>query len=332
MKIDTAIIPLFLIASLVTAGCLNTRNSEDDDKTIILYGFSVMGEVFDGKIIPAFKEYWNEKTGEDVKFVTSYAGSGKITSQVLNGAAAEVMILSTEWDAIELKRGGMITTDWLSFPYNGTINTSPWIIMTRSGNPEEISDFNDLTGNVELIHADPLTSGGARWSIFSVYGSELRRTSESNGVPDENSAVDLLQGVVDNVISWQSSARGALSQFTLGYGDALITYENDALLCQEKGEKVEIVYPSSTILSEHKVVAVDANIGEEERELIQAFVEFLFTEKIQSYFVEYHFRSVMEDLNSGYLPIEDPFYVEYLGGWEPAMEEIIEGIYKEMRG
>jgi ABC-type sulfate transport system substrate-binding protein len=324
------LISVFVIASILTAGCIEMGGEKDDENTIVLYGFSVMGEVFNEKIIPAFKEH-TSGMGSDVKFITNYAGSGKITSQVLNGASAEIMILSTEWDAIELRNGGKIDTDWSSFPFNGTINTSPWIIMTRGGNPKDIADFDDLTGNVKLIHADPLTSGGARWSIFSIYGSELRKTEKAGGGPDEELAEELIRDVAGNVISWQSSARNALSQFTLGYGDALITYENDALLCREKGEDIEIIYPESTILSEHKVVIIDENVATEERELIENFMEFLFTEEVQSYFVEYHFRSVMENLNTDYPKIDDPFTVEYLGGWETAMEEIIEGIYEDIR-
>ncbi|MFO8051881.1 MAG: substrate-binding domain-containing protein [Thermoplasmatota archaeon] len=328
-KMLFAVSALVIWVSALCPGCLD-NGSMDDDHTILLYGFSVKGEVLNEKIIPSFKQYWKELTGEEVDFQTSYAGSGKITSQVLNGAPAEVMVLSTEWDAMELMDQGMVTADWRMLPYNGTVTTSPWVIMTRDDNPRSIEDFRDLAGDVEIVHADPMTSGGARWSVFSVYGSELRN---SNGTLEERkkSAEKLLREIGNNVISWQSSARKALSQFTLGYGDAFITYENDAMLSIEKGKPVDIVYPRSTILSEHKVVMVDHNIGPGERELVEAFIDYLFTEEVQSYFVQYNFRSVLENLNQDLHTVEDPFTIEYLGGWESAMEEIVNGIFPDIR-
>lgn len=316
------------------SGCL-WSGEEDDASTIVLYGFSVKGEVFDRKIIPAFTAYWKDLTGDEIEFHTSYAGSGKITNQVITGAPAEVMILSTEWDALELRKNGMVTTDWREFPENGTVSTSPWVIMTRTGNPKGILGFENLTREgIEIIHADPTTSGGACWSIFSVYGSALILSRLEEGEPNETAAREMLSGVMENVISWQSSARKALSQFTLGYGDVLITYENDAILSRLEGNEYEIIYPSSTIFSEHKVVMVDANIDPEEESMIGAFVQFLYTPEVQGYLADFGFRSVDEMINKEHeeFPgIEYPFTVAYLGGWETAHAEIIEGMYHEIR-
>ncbi|MFW3146946.1 MAG: substrate-binding domain-containing protein [Thermoplasmatota archaeon] len=323
------LLPVPMLALLIIhplCGCLGGPRT-DDELEIVLYGFSVKGEVFDNKIIPAFKEYWRETFGEKVEFVTNYAGSGTITNQVITGAPAEVMILSTEWDAMKLESEGLVSTDWHGFQNNGTISISPFVIMTRDGNPRSIRDIPDLSkSGTELVWADPKTSGGACWAVFAVYGSELRRTGN-----DEN-ATALLEGVLDNVISWQPSARKALSQFTLGFGDALLTYENDALFSIGEGNDIEIVYPSCTIFSEHKAVIVDRNINDRERELMEAFIEFLYTDEVQAYMVEYGFRSIYPDLNSDFPIISDPFTVEYLGGWEQAHEEIIEGAYSDIRG
>lgn len=313
--------------------CIDTGGAGDDLSTIILYGFSVKGEVFEERIIPAFKEMWKEGTGETVHFETSFAGSGKITNQVLNGAPAEVMVLSTEWDALQLKKAGMVKTDWNTFPHNGTVSTTPWVILAREGNPEGVIDLQDLAEKgMEIIHADPLTSGGACWSIFTLYGSELRRMNISTEEEAKSSARGLVKDVADNVISWQSSARKALSQYTMGYGDCLLTYENEAILSIAAGEELEIIYPKSTIFSEHKVVLVDENTDSKEMELVQGFIDFLFTEEVQGYMVEYHFRSILEDLNDGQVVIEDPFTIEYLGGWERAKVELIDGMFRDIRG
>ena len=329
------IIILTIIFSIIAAGYLWPSQTWEDKNTIVLYGFSVKGEVFDEKIIPAFESYWEDKTGKDLRFQTQYAGSGTITQQVITGAKAEVMILSTEWDAIQLRKEGCVKTDWNGFPFNGTLSKSPWVILVRQGNPKGISNFADLAEDgIELIHADPLTSGGACWSIFSIYGSELIRTEFSEGKPNATAAKQLVNGIVDNVISWQSSARNALSQFLLGYGDALITYENEALLTKQQGEKIELVYPKCTIYSEHKVVKVDKNLKSYEDEVIDEFIEFLFTQDVQEYLADYHFRSVNDNINNQhgeFKAILTPFTVEYLGGWEKAHEDLIEGVFKEVK-
>jgi ABC-type sulfate transport system substrate-binding protein len=326
-------IPAAIAVILLPAitGCLGGPDEETD--AIMLYGFSVKGEVFDSKIIPAFKTMYKKETGKEIEFQTVYAGSGEITTQVINGAMAEVMILSTEWDALSVKKAGLCTTDWNTFKYNGTVSTSPWVILVRNGNPKNINDYRDLgKDGVEIVHADPITSGGACWSIFSIYGSELRRTSAVEGKENVTAAKALLKEVTENVISWQSSARKALAQFTLGFGDALITYENDALLAKSQGQDFEIIYPVSTISSEHKAILVDKNIEDGEKEACQKFIDFVFTDEVQQYMVEYNFRSEKQDLNTGLVPIEDPWRVSYLGGWEKAHAEIIEDIFADYKG
>lgn len=321
-----------MLALSLLSGCLDLGGTKDE-RTITLYGFSVKGEVMETKVFPAFKSYWKERTGDDVRFVSQFAGSGKVTNEVIAGAEAEVMVLSTEWDVIQLKKAGLTDMDLSSLPWNGTISTTPWVILTRKGNPKSIEDFRDLGKNgIELVHADPLTSGGACWSVFAIYGSEMRRTAAVEGSPNRTASEALLRNVMGNVMSWQSSARAALSQFVLGYGDALITYENEALLAIDQGNDIEIVYPSSTIFSEHKVTIIDEHVGAAEREMIEAFVDLLFTTEVLSYMVEYDFRSMDESQNSGFVPIDDPFLVDYLGGWETAHPELISGIIKDIRG
>jgi len=335
-KIAAIIVILIIVISILTFGYLWPSSKWKDENTILLYGFSVKGEVFDQKIIPAFHDYWEDQTGRDLKFQTTYAGSGKITQQVIFGAPAEVMVLSTEWDALQLKKEGLITTDWRDFPYNGTLTKTPWVILTRNGNPKGIKDFSDLaSGDIELIHADPLTSGGACWSIFAIYGSVLLRTELTEGKANTTAAKKLLNEIIENVISWQSSARKALSHFALGYGDALITYENEGLLANAQGEDFEIVYPKCTIFSEHKIVKIDKNIFEKENEVIDKFIEFLYEPEIQKHFAEYHFRSVYDEINKDFEEFKEilsPFKVDYLGGWEKAHKELIDGVFKEIKG
>ena len=297
-------------------------------RTIVLYGFSILGEVMDEGVLPAFQTSWAARTGERIEFATSFASSGTITNQMILGVPAEVGILSLELDALRLEQAGVLSgPTWGELPYAGVLNRTPFIILVRPGNPKDIHDFADLARpGIRVVHPDPLTSGGAQWAILAEYGSALRQTG------DPEQAYRQLLGIWRNVVAQASSARAARTQFESGFGDALVTYEQEATydLGRDRLE-AEIVYPASTILSEHLVVALDRNIQPNEKELIQAFIEFLWSAQAQQVFVAHGFRSVDESLNganSDFGVIQDPFTVADLGGWPQAKRDIVDGVWQ----
>jgi len=288
-----------------------------------------MKEALEKDIYPGFAAKWKSEHGQDVSFVSSYAGSETITNQILQGAPADVAILSIERDADRLLEGKATTTDWHSLPKAGIINTTPFVILVRTGNPKGIRDFADLgKPGVKVIHPDPVSSGGAQWSILSIYGSEWKRAETEGGEPH---AVALLQSVWRNVISAPGSAREARTQFELGQGDALITYELEGLLMKQANAPIEIVVPKSTIFSEHPAVIIDRNVNAAERPAVEAFLNYLWTDEAQKAFVKYHFRSVTNESfnteHTEFADIEQPFTIEMFGGWKRAYPEIIEKIF-----
>lgn len=327
------------LAALITLTCFcsclpsppgGTRNGQ----TITVYGFSIMKEALEKDIYPAFTAKWKREHGVDVNFVSSFAGSETVTNQVLQGAPADIAILSIERDADRLAIGKAVTTDRHSFPNSGIVNKTPFVILVRKGNPKQIADFPDLgKPDVKLIHPDPVSSGGAQWSILAIYGSELIRSKAETGDEDQTRALHTLQGVWKNVISTPGSAREARTQFETGYGDALITYELEGLLMKQAGADIDIVVPKATIFSEHPAVIVDRNVTAAERPLVQAFVNFLWSDEAQRAFVKYHFRSVtneaFNEAHTEFAKIQEPFTVEMFGGWDRAYPEIIEKVFSQ---
>src|SRR5437588_11891450 len=88
-------VALLALALLLSAACLPkspTGARRGGERSITLYGFSVMKEVMDKAIIPAFTEKWKREHGDDAKFTSSYAGSETITNQILQGSGAQVGI------------------------------------------------------------------------------------------------------------------------------------------------------------------------------------------------------------------------------------------------
>ena len=324
-----------VLTVLLLAGCLPSAPDSKGKKTITVYGFSIMKEPLEKAIYPQFAAKWKREKGEDIDFVSSFAGSETITNTILQGAPADLAILSIERDAERLSAGGAVTQNWKASPHNGIVNKTPFVILVRKGNPKNIRDFPDLAKpGVDVIHPDPVSSGGAQWSILAIYGSELKKSEKETGTMDPNRALATLQGVWDNVKATADSARAARTQFETGYGDALVTYELDGLLMrQATPDKVDLVIPKSTIFSEHPAVVIDRNVTADRREAVQAFLQYLWSDEAQQAFVKYHFRSITNEsfnaANKEFATIELPFTVELFGGWTRAYPEIIEGIFRD---
>src|SRR5215207_6266851 len=199
-----------LILALLVAGCLPTPPGESGDVTITLYGFSIMKESLEKAIFPGFSAKWKQQHGQSVQFQSSFAGSETVTNQILRGAPAEIAILSIERDVQRLQKDGFVTADWHSLPGKGIVNKTPFVIIVRKGNPKGIRDFADLAKpGIRLIHPDPISSGGAQWSILAMYGSELVKSEKQSGEPDQAHALETLRAIWKNVISTPGSAREA---------------------------------------------------------------------------------------------------------------------------
>ena len=323
-----------LVLGLVTASCLPKPTSESGDITITLYGFSILKESLEKAIFPGFTAKWKQEHGQIVQFQSSFAGSETVTNQILQGAPAEIAILSIERDAQRLKSGGFVTSDWGARPARGIINKTPFVIIVRKGNPKGIRDFPDLgKPGMRLIHPDPVSSGGAQWSILAIYGSELKKSEQESKEQDKPRALQTLRSIWGHVISTPGSAREARTTFELGNGDALITYELEGLLMKEANAPIEIVIPKSTIFSEHPAVVIDKNVTAAKRAVIEAFMQYLWGDDAQQAFVKFHFYSSTNDAfnqaNTNFGHIELPFTIDYFGGWDKAYAEVIEKIFKD---
>jgi len=322
-----------LLAAVNLAACLPGPTTGNGQGVVItLYGFSIMKEPLEKAIFPAFAAKWRAEHGVNVSFITSFAGSETVTNQILQGAPADVAILAIERDADKLVQGGATKDDWRSRPNGGIVNKTPFIILVRKDDPKQISDFPDLgKPGIQIIHPDPTSSGGAQWSILAIYGSELEKSQAKTGTQDPARAQNLLASIWRNVISTPGSAREARTGFETGYGDALITYELEGLSMKQAGDPIDIVVPKATIYSEHPAVMIDRNMSAEKRSVVEAFVDYLWSDEAQQAFVKYHFRSVtnetFNDANPEFAKIEMPFTVQLFGGWDKAYPDIIQNIF-----
>src|SRR5688572_14995912 len=105
---DSKIILRVLIAAAIVtlAACLPSAPTDHAGaRTITVYGFSIMKEVMEKEIYPGFAARWKREHGVDVGFVSSFAGSETVTNQILQGAPADLAILSIDRDAQRLYDG-----------------------------------------------------------------------------------------------------------------------------------------------------------------------------------------------------------------------------------
>jgi sulfate transport system substrate-binding protein len=291
------------------------------------------------ELIPLFQQSWKEKTGQDVEFEESYLGSGAQSRAIVEGFEADIAALSLQADIDRIEKAGLITHDWRSKPYQGMLSTSIVVFAVRSGNPEGIRDWADLAEpGLEILTPNPKTSGGAMWNVLALYGAAKRGFVEGFAA-DDTGAQDFLLRVLDNVSVMDKGARESITNFEQGVGDIAITYENEILVAQRNGQDYDMVIPHSTILIENPVAVIDTYVDKHgNREVAEAFVDFLFTKEAQEIFARYGLRSpdpeVAEATAAQYPTVEDLFTIEYFGGWDVVTPEFFgeSGIFTSSLG
>lgn len=336
MRVSTAFVILVLgvvLAISATALWEVARGGQGPSATITLYGFSALEESMNDEVIPVFQEWYRQTYDEEISVSTSFAGSGTIFNQIRFGAPAQIAIFATEVEPQILKEDGLITTDWTTFPNSGTFAYTTAVIVSHAGQTKGVRSFQDLARpGVRTIVPDPTTSGGAQWAILAIFGSVYLRDGDAATSRSAEQAAALVADIRDTAVSLPDSARQALIQFGLGYGDLLLTYENEALIDIANGRDYELIVPPSTIIIEPKVVIIDANVSDKDRPAVAAFVEFLWSPEAQEILAEYYFRVMNGAVARRYednLPqISRSFTVDDLGGWEWATNAIIDGVWR----
>jgi sulfate transport system substrate-binding protein len=317
---------LFIAAMLL----VTTANAETIK--LAVHSCCVTEDATTKEILPAFRKYYKEKFGKDVDIGASFAGSGTLKNQILGGAPVQVAILSSELYLDQLKEKGLVVSDWKANPNKGSVIKSVIVFVTRKDNPKGLKTFQDLSRpGVKVLHASPDTSGGAQWAIFAIYGAGADLRNPAFG--PEDGGVKLLSAVEKNVIAQPESARQTFVQFDAGFGDAIVTYENEALLEKAKGRDYAISVPQKTIETEWKVSRIDRNIRPEQEHAINEFIMFLYTPEAQRAYAKYGFRpvngAVEKEFHSKYAKVAEPFTVDDLGGWRKARQNVIENVWKK---
>jgi sulfate/thiosulfate-binding protein len=266
------------------------------------------------KIIKAFQA---TPQGKNITFTQSYGASGDQSRAVAAGLKADVVNFALAPDITRLVKANLVAADWNTGQDKGFITKSVVVIGTRKGNPKNLKTWTDLTKpGVQVITANPFTSGGARWNIMAAFGA-----ISSKGT-DKAAGVAYLNALFKNVPVQDDSARKALQTFTGGKGDAFLSYENEAIFAQANGQAIDYTVPDSTILIENPAAVTSTSKHPKEA---KEFLDYLHTAAAQQIFADAGYRPVLAGIADGKFPTPaNLFTIDDLGGWTAVTTEFFD--------
>ena len=291
------------------------------ESTIDLVAYSTP-EVAYNEIETLFQD---TQQGQGVEFSASYGPSGDQSRAVESGQPADFVNFSLESDVTRLVEAGLVAEDWNAGDHQGIVADSVVVIAVRPGNPKNIQGWDDLVKpGVEIVTPNPGSSGGARWNLLAAWGHVI-----ATGGSEEDAKAYLTK-FFENAVALPGSARDALTSFTSGNGDVLISYENEAILARQNGEELDYIVPDETLLIETPAaVTTDAD------PVASEWLDFLYTPEAQEVFRKSGYRPVVDGVTGevdGANDPADPFPVpgtlltvgEDFGGWPEATEKFFD--------
>src|SRR6185369_14017559 len=240
-----------------------SASTDKGSKSLSLVAYSTPEVVYD-EIEPLFQK---TGAGEGVGFKSSFGASGEQSRAVEAGLKADVVSFSLAPDMDRLVKAGLVDSNWADTPSKGFVTTSLVSFIVRKGNPKGIKTWDDLLKpGVKVLTPNPFTSGAAKWNLLGAYGAK------SGGGEDAQAGLDYLRRLITkHVVVQDKSGREALQNFTSGTGDVLLSYENEAITAQKKGQKVDYVVPDQTISIENPIAVVSKSSHTKQA---KAFVDF----------------------------------------------------------
>jgi sulfate/thiosulfate-binding protein len=322
-----ALLAALVTAALVAAGCGGADDTAGGGSTggsdggsnarLSLVAYSTPQVVYD-EVIPQFTK---TDAGRGVTFRESFGASGDQSRAVESGLAADVVTFSLEPDMTRLVKAGLVDDTWAQNATKGLVSRSVVSFIVRKGNPKNIRTWDDLLKpGVKVLTPNPFTSGAAKWNLLAGYGAK------SGGGENPDAGLAYLRDLITEHVAVQDkSGREALQNFASGTGDVLLSYENEAITAQRKGQKVDYVVPDQTILIENPIAVVKSSKNAAQA---KAFVDYALSAPAQQRFAEWGYRPVDDAVlqrNASRFPTpKGLFTIRDLGGWSKVNDEFFD--------
>jgi sulfate transport system substrate-binding protein len=324
MRNPVLVVTALAATAMVVVGCGGASDSTSDSgasgaknatTTLSLVAYSTPQVVYD-QLIPGFNK---TEAGKGVAFKSSYGPSGDQSRAVEGGQKADYVAFSLQPDMQRLVDDKLVAPNWDANATKGFVSTSVVSFIVRKGNPKHIHTWDDLLKpGIQVLTPNPFSSGAAKWNMLAAIGAK------SNGGKDLNAGLAYLKELITKHVKVQDkSGRDALQNFTSGTGDVLISYENEAITAQKKGEDVDYVIPDDTIKIENPVAVTKSAPA-----AAKAFEDYALSPAGQKVFASWGYRPVDKAvLAANKAKFPDPknlFTIEDFGGWDKVNAELFD--------
>jgi sulfate/thiosulfate transport system substrate-binding protein len=265
----------------------------------------------------AFIANYKKTTGKDVKIDQAHGGSSAQARAVADGLDADVVTMNTTTDVEFLAERGVVAKDWAKrFPDNAAPTTSTMLFLVRNGNPKGIKDWDDLVKpGVQVIVVNPKTGGNGRYAYLAALGYMKKKGAT------EAQAQEFLTKLYKNVPVLARGGRDATTAFLQrNTGDVLITFESEVESVNREfgANKVDVVYPSLSILAENPVAVVERTVARKgTAELAKAYLQYLYSDEAQEIAAKHSIRPRSQTVLKKYANVFKPiklFTVQELYG------------------
>jgi sulfate transport system substrate-binding protein len=296
-------IKTLLAGLLLAAGSIASAQTQ----TLLNVSYDVAREFYKD-IDAAFVPYYKKQTGKDVKVEQSHAGSSAQARAVADGLDADVVTMNTTTDIEFLADRGVVAKDWAKrFPNNASPTSSTMLFLVRNGNPKGIKDWDDLIKpGVQVVVVNPKTGGNGRYAYLAAWGY-IRKKGGTDA-----QAAEFVQKMYKNVPVLARGGRDATTAFLQrNIGDVLITFESEVESVNREfgSNKVDVVYPSISIVAENPVAVVERTVAKKgTAQLAKDYLNFLYTPEAQEIAARHYIRpsneAVLKKYSDKFKPIK----------------------------
>lgn len=259
MKKKSVLILTLGLLSTLFSGCASNEAAKDSkETTITIAAAASLKNCIDDKLIPMFNEKY-----PNIKVQGTYDSSGKLQTQIEEGAEIDVFMSAAKKQMNELNEKGLIE-------YNSIVELleNKVVLIVPKGNIKEIKSFDDILKSDKIAIGDPASVPAGQ------YAKEL---FENLKIWDDVSKKSSLGTNVTEVLNWVAE----------GSADSGVVYSTDAT----SNSKVEVVSEAkegtvSKVIYPVGVIKASKNKNESKK-----FVDFLKSDEAMKIFEGYGFSS-----------------------------------------
>ena len=163
------------------------------------------------------------------------------------------------------------------------------LFLVRNGNPKGIKDWDDLIKpGVQVVVVNPKTGGNGRYAYLAAWGYIKKK-----GGTDAQ-AQEFLAKMYRQVPVLARGGRDATTAFLQrNTGDVLVTFESEVESVNREfgADKVDVVYPSVSIIAENPVAVVERTVAKKgTADLARSYLQFLYSEEGQEIAAKHSIR------------------------------------------